>query len=299
MSRFRRSLWLYPLFQIPLMFLVVCLIGATLFWLLGLGRPNIAVAVAIDMSNKTYQGQAFNAPNTVISQELSAVRAYLDQNQQLKAPNDVQLFGFGERTVPLTNSFTSDRQKIESELNQSLANPALPSQFGGIANLDAAIDQTTKALSSQNRCRNLLLITNSTSAVSPQTINQAIIQKVKINAVVIGNDFSQILPASNATKGLFVPTDLANLQFFLLDKFYIRVNTNINWIIFWLGSAWIALMWFLILPLDKWVLQGLMNYPMNISGKYAVFNALFWTALTPIIVWQIWQILGLPIFSAC
>lgn len=297
MSRFRRSLWLYPLFQIPLMFLVVCLIGATLFWLLGLGRPTVAVAV--DMSNRTYQGQAFNAPNSVMSQELSAVRVYLDQNQQFKIKTDVQLFGFGERTVPLTNSFTSDRQKIESELNQSLANPTLPSQLGGAANLDIAIDQTTKALSSQNRCRNLLLITNSASPISLKTINQAITQEVKLNAVVVENDYSQIdysqiSPAISATNGIFARVSLPSLLYILIRKFYIRVNTNFKWIIFWLGSTWISLMWLLVLPLDKWVFQGLMNYPMNLSGKYALFNALFWTALTLITVWQ-----ELPIFSAC
>jgi Ca-activated chloride channel family protein len=282
------------------MFLVVCLIAAVLCWLLGLGRPTVAVAIAVDMSPKTYQGQAFNAPNTVLGQELTAVRAFLTQNfEQLKNPNEIQIFGFGDRVVPLTSSFTSDRQKLETELNQSLANPTLQFQFGSGTNLDQAIDQTTKALSNNpRRCRELLLLANGVSPVSPTVIAQALAAKVKINAIVVGADASGLQSAALVTRGISLSSDLINLQTFLLDKFFVRFNSNIKWIVLWLGGAWISLMWLLTLPLDRWVLQK-MGYPINLSGQIALGNALFWTILTPIILWQIWRLFGLPFFSAC
>ncbi|NJL10143.1 MAG: hypothetical protein HC908_08175 [Calothrix sp. SM1_7_51] len=102
MSRFRRSLWLYPLFQIPLIFFGIFLIAVILCWLLGLGRPTVSVAIAVDMSNKTYQGQSFNAPNTVMQQELAAVRAYLDQNftQLKKSQRSTNFLGLATALFP-------------------------------------------------------------------------------------------------------------------------------------------------------------------------------------------------------
>jgi Ca-activated chloride channel family protein len=38
---------------------------------------------------------------------------------------------------------------------------------------------------------------------------------------------------------------------------------------------------------------------MNLSGQLSLGNALFWSVLTPIIIWQIWKILDLPFFGAC
>ncbi|MEW5856817.1 MAG: VWA domain-containing protein, partial [Cyanobacteriota bacterium] len=81
MSRSRRGLWLYPLFQIPLMLLGACIVVTALIWLLGLGRPPVAVAIALDLSSSTY-GTQFNAPGTVMDREVAAVRSYLQQNAQ-------------------------------------------------------------------------------------------------------------------------------------------------------------------------------------------------------------------------
>ncbi len=39
-----------------------------------------------------------------------------------------------------------------------------------------------------------------------------------------------------------------------------------------------------------------MNLPMNFSGQLALGNALFWTIVTPLILWQL---SGLPLFSTC
>jgi Ca-activated chloride channel family protein len=66
--------------------------------------------------------------------------------------------------------------------------------------------------------------------------------------------------------------------------------------VFWLGLAWIALMWMLILPLDRWIFQGLMGMSMDLSGKLAISNALFWTVST---LSAIWRFFGIPFLSGC
>ncbi|BBD68796.1 hypothetical protein NIES4072_38780 [Nostoc commune NIES-4072] len=298
MSRFRRSLWLYPLFQIPLIVFGVCLVATVLCSILALGRPSVAVAIALDMSSSTYEGQPFNAPNTVMAQEVAAVRSYIEQNsQQLKSPNKIQIFGFGDRVIPLTNSFTSDRQKLEAELNSDLANSNLSSQIGTGTNLNQAIDQGTKALSNiQDRCRELLLVTDGVAEVIPSVLTQAVAQKVKINAVVIGAYAPEIKSATDTTKGIYLSGESNNVQRFFKDIFFASFNSNHKWVYFWRGCTWIALMWLIILPLDKWVFQGLINLPMNFSGQLALGNALFWTVVTPLIIWQL---SGLPFVSTC
>ncbi|MHC5916741.1 MAG: vWA domain-containing protein [Nostoc sp.] len=298
MSRFRRSLWLYPLFQIPLIVFGVCLVATVLCSLLGLGRPSVAVAIALNMSSSTYQGQSFNAPNTVMAQEVAAVRSYIEQNsQQLKSPNNIQIFGFGDRVIPLTNSFTSDRQKLEAELNLALANSNFSSQIGTETNLSQAIDQGIKVLSNiQDRCRELLLVTDGVAEVIPSVLTQAVTQKVKINAVVVGAHAPQIKFATDITNGIYLSSKSINLQIFFKDIFFPSFNSNLKWVYFWRGCTWIALMWLIILPLDRWVFQGLINLPMNLSGQLALGNALFWTVVTPLILWQL---SGLPFFSNC
>ncbi|MBD2527681.1 vWA domain-containing protein [Nostoc sp. FACHB-133] len=298
MSRFRRSLWLYPLFQIPLIVFGVCLVATILCSVLTLGRPSVAVAIALDLSSSTYQGQSFNAPNTVMAQEVAAVRSYIEQNsQQLKVPNNIQIFGFGDQVIPLNNSFASDRQKLENELNSALANPNLSSQIGTGTNLSQAIDQGTKALSNiQDRCHELLLVTDGVADVIPSVLIQAVAQKVKINAVVVGADAPQIQSATYTTNGIYISGESNNLLIFFKDIFFASFNSNLKWVYFWRGCTWIAFMWLIILPLDKWVLQGLINLPMNLSGQLALGNALFWTIVIPLILWQL---SSLPFFSTC
>lgn len=298
MSRFRRSFWLYPLFQIPLIVFGVCLVATILCSVLTLGRPSVAVAIALDLSSSTYQGQSFNAPNTLMAQEVAAVRSYIEQNsQQLKVPNNIQIFGFGDQVIPLTHSFTSDRQKLEDELNSALANSNLSSQIGTETNLSQAIDQGTKALSNiQDRCRELLLVTDGVAEVIPSVLIQAVAQKVKINAVVVGASAPQIKSATDTTNGIYISGESNNLLIFFKDIFFASFNSNLKWIYFWRGCTLIAFMWLIILPLDKWVLQGLIKLPMNLSGQLALGNALFWTIVIPLILWQL---SSLPFFSTC
>ncbi|MEH1960319.1 MAG: VWA domain-containing protein [Nostoc sp.] len=298
MSRFRRSFWLYPLFQIPLIVFGVCLVATILCSVLTLGRPSVAVAIALDLSSSTYQDQSFNAPNTVMAQEVAAVRSYIEENsQQLKVPNNIQIFGFGDQVIPLSNSFTSDRQKLEDELNSALANPNLSSQIGTGTNLSQAIDQGTKALSNiQYRCRELLLVTDGVADVIPSVLIQAVAQKVKINAVVVGADAPQIKSATDTTNGIYISGESNNLLIFFKDIFFASFNSNLKWVYFWRGCTWIAFMWLIILPLDRWVFQGLIKLPMNLSGQLVLGNALFWTIVIPLILWQL---SSLPFFSIC
>lgn len=299
----KRPLWLYPLFQIPGMLLGIFLVLALLFWLLGWGRPTVAVAIALDLSPSTYEKSPalFNAPNTVKAQEVAAVQSYIEQNsQQLKVPNQIQVMGFGGQVVPLTSGFLSDWQQLETELTQSLADSSLQSKIGEGTNLNQAIEQGTKALSGiAQHCRELLLVTDGEAEVSPAVIAQSATQGVKINALVVGADAPQLQVAASATRGIYVSGAENALQLVFTDKFFPRFNSNLRWIALWLGAAWIALMWLLALPLDRWIFQGWMGLPMNLSGQLALGNALFWSVLTPIILWQVWRLLGLSFFSSC
>jgi Ca-activated chloride channel family protein len=65
---------------------------------------------------------------------------------------------------------------------------------------------------------------------------------------------------------------------------------------FWLGGAFISLMWMLVLPLDRWFFQGLIGLDMTLGGQLALGNALFWTVLTVVVVVNLW---GLPFGSSC
>jgi Ca-activated chloride channel homolog len=302
MSRFRRSLWLYPLFQIPLMFLGICLVLAALFWLLGLGRPSTTVTIFLDLSRSTYRedAQYFNAPDTVKAQEIVAVQAYVNQNSQLRIPNEIQVFGFGGQVVPLSSSFTSDKQKIEAELKQALQDSSLITKIGEGTNITQAIEQGTNTLiNTQKRCRQLLLVTDGEADVSSSAIDQAITQKVRINAVVVGENAPALESAAHQTGGIYLSATQANLQRLFVDRLFAELNTNLKWIMLWLGGAWIALMWMLTLPLDRWIFQNLFKLPMNLSGQLGLGNALFWSVVTPLIVWQLLKLFNLPFFSSC
>ncbi|MFB2977515.1 VWA domain-containing protein [Microseira sp. BLCC-F43] len=294
----RRGLWLYPLFQIPAMFLGAFLVAALLFGVLGLGRPNVAVAIALDLSSSTYQPQSFNAPNTVMAEEIAAVRSYLEQNsQQLRTPNQIQILGFAGEVIPLTSSFKTDKQQLEFELNQAWQNPNLPDQIGQGTDINKAIQKGTELLSSvSNRCRELLLVTDGMAEVSQPVVDGAVAQKVKINTVVVGAEAPALQQAAFSTKGIYISGQQNNLNMLFTDRFFTSFNSNIKWIKFWLGAAWIAFMWMLTLPLDRWIFQPLMNLPPNLSGQLALGNAFFWTVLTPLIVWRLF---GLPFGLDC
>ena len=309
-SSYRRALWLYPLFQIPLMCLAACLIAALLFWLLGLGRPNVAVAIAIDLSGSTYNEEIsnFNAPGTVMAQEVQAVQAYIQQNtQQLKQPNAIQIFGFAGKTVPLTNAFQTDGQQVSDQLTGAMrqlqrrvvsSTQQVVQILGQGTNLDRAIQSGTNAFASvQKRCRELLLVTDGMGQVSDNAIADAIDKQVKINAIVLGTNAPEIRSATQSTNGLYISGDVQNLQGFFTRIFFQHINSNLPWVWFWLGAAWISLMWTLIMPLDRWIFQGWLGFGWPLAGKLSLGNAFFWSIATLPIVWRLAG--GLPFLSRC
>jgi Ca-activated chloride channel family protein len=238
-----------------------------------------------------------------MDREVQAVKAYLEKNTtaSLAQPNQVQIFGFAGGVRPLTQSFQDDRDRNTRELTQALQ-PTLAEILGNGTNLDLAIQEGTQALSNiRDRCRELLLVTDGEASVNPLVIAEARTNRVKINAVVIGAEAFAIRAATAATGGKYLSSDVNNLDVLFTSQLFDRFNSNWKWIIFWLGLAWIALMWVLIMPCDRWIFQGFLKMPINISGRLALGNALFWTAATPGILWGIYQLLnlGLPLISQC
>jgi Ca-activated chloride channel family protein len=303
MASYRRPLWLYPLFQIPFIFLWIFLIAALLFWLLGIGRPNVAVAIALDLSSSTYGNQGFNAPGSVMRQEVQAVEAYVHKNSSgiLRQPNQIQIFGFASGVSPLTSSFQTKSEQINLELNQSLTSSLVPT-IGGGTNLDLAIQEGSQALSSiPNSCRELLLVTDGVASVDNDVVERARANKVRINAIVIGEEAPEVRNATNATGGKYLSAEASALKNLFTANFFDNFNNNWRWILWWLSLAWIALMWTLIMPLDRWIFRALFRMPMNFAGRLALSNALFWTVATPLIVWRIYQIfdLVLPFLAPC
>jgi Ca-activated chloride channel family protein len=300
MKSYKRPLWLYPLFQIPLICLGFCLIAAALFWLLGFGRPSVAVAVALDLSNSTYSGQTFNSPGTILDREIQAVQAYLTENnaEVLRRPNQVKIFGFGGAVKPLTNSFNSNSEKVKEELLAALEKKELAQEIQPTAtDISLAIETSTTALKSvPQKCRELILVTDGQATVSPIVVADAVTNKVKINAVLVGSEAPLLRAATFTTGGIYLSGASTSLKAFFTDKFFTKFNSNLKWIVFWLGLAWIALMWMLILPLDRWIFQGLMGMSMDLSGKLAISNALFWTVST---LSAIWRFFGIPFLSGC
>lgn len=303
MNSYRRPLWLYPLFQIPMMLLALFLLLAILFWFLGLGRPNVAVAIAIDLSGSTYQPKAFNAAGTVMSQEIDAVNSYLEKNAQLRNPNQVKIYGFRSGKVKeMTPSFDDDHEKIKKELNQSMDKIAANLESEPERDdLNEPIQQGIRDLSNiSDTCREILLVSDTGVDVTPsRIISKALTHKVRINAIGFDGNVPNLQTITTASGGLYVVGDGNDLEAFFRDKFFFRFNNNLKWVVLWLGSAWIALMWVLTLPLDRWFFQDLLKLHWSPSGHFALGNALFWSVLTPIILWRLWEFLGLPFFSAC
>jgi Ca-activated chloride channel family protein len=290
MIRSRRQIWQYPLFQIPLIFMIGCAIVAALSWLLGFGRPPVAVAIAIDFSDST--------SGIVRQQEIQAVQSYINQNQSLKKPNAIQVFGFASDIRALTTDFTPENDQLETQFNSAIQQPTLEQELGGGTNLNLAIQQTTSALSNiENRCRELLLVTDGIAPINDTVIQTAQSENVKINVVIVGGSNSEELQqATRLTDGLYLSAEASNLDLLFTETFFRDFNSNLRWVMFWLAGAFIFLMWTLTLPLDRWLFQGIMGLDMTLAGQIALGNALFWTIVTLI---AIWKGFGIPFGNPC
>lgn len=305
MSDYSRPISRYPLFQIPFIFLILFLLTTALIWFLGIGKPNVAVTIALDLSSSTYPGNQFNAPDSVMDQEIRAVKAYLEKNESgiLRQPNLVKVLGFASIPMSLTNNFESDAAAITGQINQALQNPKLPQNLGGGTDIDLAVQESIQMLAQiDDRCRELLLVTDGVGSVSTGRIDQAIAENVRIHAIVIGTNAPEVEKAVIATEGTYIAAlEDDNLEELFTQRFFTDFNNNWPWIILSLGLAWMALMWTLTMPLDRWLFQGLFRLPINFAGRLALSNALFWTVATPGILVGIYRLLNLasPFTSAC
>ncbi|MCH9055684.1 VWA domain-containing protein [Synechococcus sp. PCC 6716] len=301
MYRQRRPLWSYPLFQRPLILLTGCLLLALLFTLLGWGRPSVAVVLSLDLSGSTFGDNPlqFNQPQTVMAQQVAAAKLYLQRNQrELANPNAIMIHGFGRNVVFLTPRFETKADVLLTHLDQALNRSDLLAQVDPSAtNLSGAIATATQQLQQvSNRCRELLIITDGAAPVDTAVVTSAQGQGIKINAIVVGEYAPQLAAATQATGGQYRSGTTALLEELVSRTFFENINTNARWSIFWLGLALVCLMWVLVLPLDRWLLQGLLQLPMNLSGQLALGNAFFWTVAIPIILWRF---PGWPFLSGC
>ena len=228
MSSYRVRLWNYPLFQIPLILLSLCLVAAMLFWLLGFGQPKVAVAIALDLSSSTYgEVASFNAPGTILEREVKAVEAYLQQNNEeiLLNPNQVKVFGFGDTVKPLTGNFEANSNQVATSLSEALKTEGLATEIGSGTDLNLAIKTGINALRTvPKRCRELILVTDGIANVSPGVIVDASANRVKINSVVIGQEALALRGASFATGGIYLSGDSNNLSAFFTDNFFSTRN---------------------------------------------------------------------------
>ena len=302
MGGYRIKLWNYPLFQIPLVGFGLCLAAATLFWLLNFGRPQVAVAIALDLSGSTYNSQIefFNSPGTVLDREIKAVQAYLKQNNQevLRRPNQVKVFGFGGMVKPLTGNFDANSNQVEKSLLESLKIEGLALEIEpNNTDINLAIKTGINSLRTvPKKCRELILVTDGQGDVSPRVIAEARGNKVKINSVVVGQQAIALRGASFATGGKYLSGGSNDLSTFFTKNFFNSFNSNLKWIAFWLGLAWICLMWVLVLPLDRWLFQSALGMPIDRAGRLAISHALFWTVATLSVIWKFW---GIPFLSGC
>ena len=298
-SYHRRPLWRFSLFQVPLISFILCLVMALLFWLLGLGRPQVSVAIGLDLSGSTGYGNptVLIPPGSVIEKEQQAIESYVKLNSSdvLKKPNELYVFGFGKNVEALTPSFMSNASKIEKALDDALNDPSLPAKIDPSQNdVDLAIKKGIDELSGvRDRCREFILVTDGQVEISPQSVQDAIASKIKINAVVIGEEAIPLRTAAFATGGVYFGST-TNLDLIFTEEFFENFNSNLRWILFWLAMAWISFMWLLTLPLDRWVLQKF--YPFNLSGRIAMGNGLFWTVST---LSLLWKLVGIPFINQC
>lgn len=303
MTLHRRKFWQYWMFQISLCCFIVFLL-LSLLGLLNFGTPNVAVAIVLDLSSSTYRDQSFNSPGSIMSQEIAAVNSYLEENTKLRTPNKVKIFGFRSNQVPdLTNSFEADIKKVKIELEQGMQTVALHLAQKDEPNrddLNAPIQHGIKSLSNiSDHCRELLLVSDAAVDLNPESlISEASKHHVKINAIGFDGYVPELEQVASATKGLYLVGKAHDFTSFFSQRFFRRFN-NFRWTVLWLGATWISLMWFLTLPLDQLILQNLIKLHWSNAGRLAIGHALFWSILTPLIVWQFWRVLGLPSFSSC
>ena len=298
MRTYSKKFWQESWFLLPLVCFLIALMGLTSFWGFGIGKPPVAVAIALDLSSSTYAQGGWLGNESTMTKEVQAVQAYLQENSKtgfLEKPNDVLIFGFANSVEPLTTGFQSDSQQVQTELIQSVQNTSLPIRIGGGTNLDNALQFGINSLENapNNYCRELLLVSDRDAPVDINISNNAISRDITINGIILGESAPDLQRTVNATGGLLLNGSVDYLDLLFVDEFFTYFNSNLKWIVFWSGLAWIFLWWTLVLPLDRTLQHFKVN--MNVSGRFSLFLALFWTAF----ILSILLYIGLPFISKC
>ncbi len=149
-------------------------------------------------------------------------------------------------------------------------------------------------------CRELLLVSDSGVELEfERLLNKAIKNRVKINAIVFQNTVPELELLVANTKGLYITGQPSDFDELFSNRFFSKFNSNLKWIIICLGLAWISFIWLIALPLDRWIFQDLLQMHWSLSGRIVTGHALFWSALTPIIMWQLLKISGFHPFLNC
>jgi Ca-activated chloride channel family protein len=316
-----RPIWNYGLFQKPLIGLVIALVAALVCYFVPIGQEQGAMVIALDISSSTYsnssgQGGGLSAPDTVSGEALKAVDAYIDRNSTLKPPRRIKILAFGDLVVDLTEKtgFTDNANQLKEALARTtqqefplnVPQRVIPSN----SDIDTVMTRGLEELKQSGaKCgRELLVITDGRRpyVFSPDKFLTAALENTRVNFVLVGSpdssqpaEWAKFQDLAKNSGGLYSalnqPSELTNS---LLDRFLPKVKANWSWIVVCLGLAWIALMWTLVLPIDRF-LQKILGWRFDLAGRAAIGYALFWTAATPGIVWRILEVLKLPFLNRC
>jgi Ca-activated chloride channel family protein len=193
---------------------------------------------------------------------------------------------------------------VQEELLKSMQEIALPLSQLPEPDLDNLNDPIIYGINTliemPNHCKQLLLVSDDGVKITPGVIiPEALKHRVKINAIGFNGNVPDLQSTASATGGLYVAGEASNIESFFTEKLFPRFNSNLNWIVLWLGAGWVAFMWLLTLPLDRWLFQYLMKYHWSLAGRLALGHALFWSVITPVILWRLWLMLGFPLFTNC
>jgi Ca-activated chloride channel homolog len=302
MSTNRRAFWRFKLFQLPAMLFAACLVMLLLFSQLNLGLPKVAVAIALDVSGSTQSGDTFNASGSIMSQAINAVQFYLDKNTLLKQPNQIKIIAMGGGKAPeITKDFQGDASLVKAELDKTIKDPNFAQSIKPEPprdNLNIVFQAANQAFSTvPGMCHELMVVSDAGVDLSDETIAEAVSNKVRVSSIIFGgNDVDQLKNAAALTKGLYLSGSAGDFTQFFVDRFFPKINSNWRWIIFWMGAVWLAFIWMMTLPIDIFF-QKIMGFSMPQAGKFALLHSMFWSTLTPIIVWKLSE--GLPFMNAC
>jgi Ca-activated chloride channel family protein len=307
-SNSTRPFYRYGLFQRPLIVCILFLIAALLCSLLQWGQPSkVSVVMALDLSSSTYNsgtGQ-LGAAGTVSGEAIQAAKSYINlSSQTLRNPNKIKVLGFGGAVVDLTRDFSADAAALTGAIDAAVqpnaptnvAQQVIPSS----TDVNIAVQKGLTDLSTVKQgCKELLVFTDGQAELNPALTAQAIASGVKLNFLILGDPVQNLQDNALKTGGSYLAANVASdLTSAFTQRFFPRVNSNLNWVIICLGGAWLALMWTLVLPLDRF-LQKMMGLRFDMAGRIAIGHGLFWSSATPIIVWNLLRILQLPLFSQC